>query len=128
MAINWWLFGFATETQNCEMSQRSANWSYITMGSPSFVLAHAPGMVANSEPSVSTGVAGVPLRLKTRKAVLTVCTYCVGPTSPLVSGGRQPPQPSGLPVPSNDTVGVGSTCGASLLPLPPGTKAMAASG
>src|SRR5215211_6952640 len=74
---------------NCDSSQRFASWSYRTTGSPSLCAAHSPPAFAQSW---LIGVAPrwtAPLFEKTAKSVLTIWTYCVAPTSPFVSGGRQ---------------------------------------
>ncbi len=78
------------------------------MGSPSLVVAHAPGSVANNALNVAGAVSGLPALSHTRNAELTACTYCVGPTAPVVSGGKKPwpsVTVSALEMPSNCTDG-----------------------
>ena len=74
---------------NCDSSQRLASWSYTTTGSPSLWLAHSLLVPAQSW---LIGVAPrrtAPAFEKTTKSLFTIWTYCVEPTSPSVSGGRQ---------------------------------------
>src|SRR3954468_13754945 len=84
----------------------------MTTGSPSLWAAHSPPAFAQSW---LTGVAPrstAPLLEKTAKSVFTIWTYCVAPTSPFVSGGRQlqllgKPQgsPNGRQMPSKFWIG-----------------------
>ena len=48
---------------------------------------------------------------KTWKPSLTICTYCVSPTSPLVSGGMQLQTTPGNPIPSKFRLGGGIELG-----------------
>src|SRR3954465_2436930 len=78
------------EPANCVTTQRPANWSYSTTGSPSPALWHAPPkpfqrLTIETGPSIDAPVA----LLKTCRPSLTICTYWVAPTSPFVSGGAQ---------------------------------------
>ena len=46
-----------------------------------------------------------PVLLKTSNCELTICTYCVGPTAPVVSGGMQPHPESFAVCPSKLAMG-----------------------
>src|SRR5215813_6050408 len=72
------------------MIQRFAIWSYSTTGSPSPLFWQTPpnppqSVVIPDGPNCEAPVA----LLKTWNPSLTICTYCVAPTSPFVSGGAQ---------------------------------------
>src|SRR5690348_1945249 len=73
------------------MIQTLACWSYCTIGSPSLFAWQPPPkpdhrvLMALGKPAASAPV----VLAYTPKAVLTICTYCVAPTAPLVSGGAQ---------------------------------------
>src|SRR6266566_4190460 len=72
------------------MTQRLASWSYNKTGSPSPAVSHGP-LKPLQIVEIPTGpITEAPVvLLKTWKPSLTICTYCVAPTSPLVSGGAQ---------------------------------------
>src|ERR1043165_6962351 len=72
------------------MIQRSAIWSYMTTGSPSPLLSQTPPNPLHTV-EIPDGPSKEPpvVLSKTWKPSLTICTYCVAPTSPSVSGGAQ---------------------------------------
>ena len=98
---------------NCESTQRFASWSYRTTGSPSLWVLHSPSVFAQSW-LIGVAVRSTPPLLeKTAKSVFTIWTYCVAPTSPFVSGGRQLQllgrahgSPNGRQMPSKFWIGV----------------------
>src|SRR5689334_14993251 len=78
------------EPANWLISQRFAIWSYSTTGSPSPEFSQTPPKPAQTEVMLCGPRTELPVALsKTWKPSLTICTYCVSPTSPFVSGGAQ---------------------------------------
>src|ERR1051325_5888441 len=73
----------------CEISQRCANWSQTTTGSPSLWSLHSPFVFAQSWLIGVEVRSTAPVFEYTAKSLLTAWTYCVAPTSPSVSGGNQ---------------------------------------
>src|SRR5215813_3245195 len=71
------------------------------MGSPSSLVWQPPPkpekrlLMALGKPAAIAPV----VLLKTPMPVLTICTYWVAPTAPLVSGGAQPQKLAGSPAP-----------------------------
>src|SRR2546423_4026448 len=73
---------------NCDSSQRLANWSYTTTGSPSLCVAHSLFVPDHSWSMSVAGRSTAPDLEYTAKLVFTISTYWVRPASPFVSGGR----------------------------------------
>src|SRR5262245_61392276 len=90
---------------NCEISQRLASWSYSTTGSPKPFVSHTPPNPFQTVeiPTGPSSDAPVAL-LNTWNPSLTIWTYCVRPTSPLVSGGAQLQPTPGKGIPSKFSV------------------------
>src|SRR4051812_35564318 len=102
---------------NSVITQRLASWSKSTTGSPKppFVQAgwFEPCQIVSIEAGPKTD-APVDL-LKTWKPSLTIWTYCVRPTSPLVSGGAQLQLTPGKSIPSKLRIGLGIEFGKCLV-------------
>src|SRR3954452_1957847 len=97
---------------NCVSSHRFASWSYTTTGSPSLWVAHSLFVPSQSWLIGVDGRSTLPLFEYTAKSLLTIWTYCVAPTSPFVSGGRQEHElaceqggPNGRQMPSKLAIG-----------------------
>src|SRR5260370_41419549 len=90
------------------MIQRLAIWSYKTTGSPLPLFWQTPPNPLHSVviPEGANTDATVVLS-KTWKPSLTIWTYCVAPTSPLVSGGAQLHATPGKGTPSKLRSGLG---------------------
>src|SRR6266853_2386852 len=90
------------------MTQRLASWSYNKTGSPSPAVSHGPPKPVQIVVIPSGPITEAPVvLLKTWKPSLTICTYCVAPTSPLVSGGAQLHATPGNATPSKLSSGLG---------------------
>src|SRR6059058_4591906 len=89
-------------------SQRLANWSYNSTGSPSALTSQTPPKPLQivAMPTGPYTDAPVPL-LNTWNAWFTVWAYWVRPTSPLVSGGAQLQVTPGNAAPSKFSSGDG---------------------
>src|SRR5260370_42226917 len=90
------------------MIQRLAIWSYKTTGSPLPLFWQTPpnplhSVVIPEGPNTDAPV----VLLKTWKPSLTIWTYCVAPTSPLVSGGAQLHATPGKGMPLKFRTGLG---------------------
>src|SRR5215211_3524019 len=93
---------------NWLISHRPASWSYMTTGSPAPASSQTPPKPDQSAAMSVAGVGGAPVFLSnTRKPWLTICTYCVAPTSPFVSGGAQLQPTPGNAMPSKSSVALG---------------------
>src|SRR6266567_1851695 len=90
------------------MTHRLASWSYNKTGSPSPAVSHGP-LKPLQIVEIPTGpITEAPVvLLKTWKPSLTICTYCVAPTSPLVSGGAQLHATPGKGMPLKLRMGIG---------------------
>ena len=96
---------------NWLISQRLASWSYSTTGSPLPLVSHTPPKPDQSEEIATGPMTELPVALsKTCRPSLTICTYCVSPTSPLVSGGAQLQPTPGNVMPSKLMMGAGICC------------------
>src|SRR5215208_7524195 len=77
----------------------------MTSGSPSPASSQTPPKPDQSAAMSVAGVSGAPVFLSnTRKPWLTICTYCVAPTSPFASGGAQLQPTPGNAMPSKSSV------------------------
>src|SRR6185503_10769786 len=95
------------------MTQRSANWSYNTTGSPLPLFSQTPPnpdqrVAIFAGPKVDAPV----VLLKTWKPSFTIWTYWVNPTSPSVSGGAQLQATPGKRMPSKLRMVAGIALGA----------------
>src|SRR3984893_12086586 len=90
------------------MSQRLASWLEETTGSPSPAVSHGPPKPLQIVVIPRGPITEAPVvLLKTWNPSLTICTYCVAPTSPLVSGGAQLHATPGKKMPLKLRIGLG---------------------
>src|SRR5438309_8558765 len=90
------------------MTHRLASWSYNKTGSPSPAVSHGPPKPLQIVEIPTGPITEAPVvLLKTWKPSLTIWTYCVAPTSPLVSGGAQLHDTPGNGMPSKLSSAVG---------------------
>src|SRR5690242_342449 len=88
---------FEVALANWLITQRCAIWSYSTTGSPWPLFSQTPPKPLQNDAVLTGPSTEAPVvLLKTCTPPLVICTYCVAPTSPSVSGGAQP-QPFGWP-------------------------------
>ena len=81
---------FAPVRANWVMTQRSASWSYTTLGSPLLSASQRPPNPVKSVLIATGPYWRAPVLLKTANEAFTICTKLFGPTAPFVSGGAYP--------------------------------------